>query len=208
MHRVVNAERADCGHHLRSVDQRQAFFCRKLDRGYPRAAHGLAARENLAAILRLTQADHRQHHVRQGNEVSACTEAAFFGNHGMHARVEHLEQRLHRGKTDAGETTDQRVEAKQHHAAHDLGGKRFSRAAGVAHDQIPLQLSCILVRNARIGELAKSGGETIDCLSALEHRLDMRAGKIDGFARFLRKLRRFPLAGHASNLFYRQRNSV
>ena len=112
----------------------------------------------------------------------------------MHTAVEHREQCFHCGEADAGESAGERVETQQHDRAHRLCRQGLARTAGVAHDQVSLQFLCVLIRYAFIGEFAKSGGEAIDCISALEHRLNMRTRVIDGDARFRRDLRLFAQA--------------
>ena len=59
VHRVVDAERADSGHHLRAVDERKPLFCREFDRLNARAAHRLRTRRDFTLIFRQSLADHR-----------------------------------------------------------------------------------------------------------------------------------------------------
>ena len=74
----------------------------------------------------------------------------------------------------------------------------------MADDQVLLELGRVLVRNALLGELAKAGGESVDRLSAFEHRLHVRTGMVDGLFCLLGDFGLFTQARNAHDLVNRQ----
>ncbi|MPN57231.1 hypothetical protein SDC9_204925 [bioreactor metagenome] len=95
-HRVINAQRADGGHHLRTIDERQTLLGGERHRRNARAAHCLRSGENFTVQLRQTFANHRQNHMRQRHKISTCAKTAFFGDNRMQPAIQHAKQCLHR----------------------------------------------------------------------------------------------------------------
>ena len=129
LHSVVHRKAADGGHYLRSVYERKPLLCGKLHGRDSSPLHGLGTAHDFSLVLRFALAYHYEHDMRKGREVSACAERALFGNDGMHARVEHREERFDCGEPDAGIAPAERVAAEQHRCAHGLGWKGISHAA-------------------------------------------------------------------------------
>ena len=96
VHGVINDHAADCRHDLRAVDEGQPFLGRQLNDGNAGLFHGLGARHDLTLVLGVAFAQHDEHHVRQRSQVAAGAQRALFRDDGVHAGVEHVEQRFKR----------------------------------------------------------------------------------------------------------------
>ena len=94
--RAEYAERRDTGHHLRTVDEGQAFFGAQHDGDQPGSLERHHARQALAAIPRFTLADQRERHVRQRREVAARTNRSLTGNHRCNAAIEQFDDKVER----------------------------------------------------------------------------------------------------------------
>ena len=91
-----HAQRRDAGHHLRAVDQREAFLRAERDRLEPGALERDGARQTLAAIERLALADQRERHVRERREIAAGADRALARHDRRDAALEHRDDQVER----------------------------------------------------------------------------------------------------------------
>ncbi len=110
----------------------------------------------------------------------------------MHARIQHIDQRLHRFRSDAGIADRQRVGADQHRGAHHFLGKRLADADGMTDDQIAAQTVGLIDRDVAIRKDAEAG------VDAVHRRLAGRHDPIDPRARGGHLLTRFVAQDHRS----------
>ena len=113
--------------------------------------------------------------MRERREVAAGADRAFLWNNRMHAPVQHLAKQLDDLVTDSAETERQDVRTQQHHRPHLLSGKRISNSACVAAYKVQLKLAQFAMRNPGIGELAKSGVDSVNHLIAPNDLFDQFA---------------------------------
>ena len=113
--------------------------------------------------------------MRQRREIAARADRALFRNDRMHTAVEHFAKQLDDFQTDPAESEREHVGAKQHHGAHLRLGKRLANAAGMAADEIELELSQFVLRHVNIGEFTET------CVNAVNHGV-ARDDLFDDFA--------------------------
>ena len=116
-------------------------------------------------------------------EVARGAEAAARRHHRMDGPVEHADEKLDRLDAYAGEADRQSVGAKQEHPPHDLVGERVADARGVRPDEVPLQRGRVGRLDAHVGEVAETGGDTVDGGPLLDQAVDHGAGRAHPLSR-------------------------
>ena len=127
----------------------------------PAARSASAAGQHLAADLREALADQHQREVRQRSQVAAGAQRAARGHHRVHAGSQQVEQQLHRLEPHARAALGERVGAQQRGRPHDLDGERIADPAGVAAQQVQLQLGRLLRLDVDIHEPPEPGVDAI-----------------------------------------------
>jgi hypothetical protein len=188
------AERADRGHELRAVDQRQALLRLELERLQPGARERLRPGEALALHPRLSLADEGQREVRERSEVAARADGAAARDVRQDTLVQAAEQELDRLYARARVALGERVRAEQHRRAHDFVRVGLADAARVAAQQAELELARQLGRDRLGDEAAEAGVDAVRVLAlAVRRARDERAGSPHPRARRLGQLRARPL---------------
>ena len=131
-------ERADAGHHLRAVDQGQAFFEGQLDRFEASRFERLRRGEPLSVVPRFALTGQHERHVGQRSEIARCSDRALRRDDGGDVPVEHLDQKLDDFDSDARIAARERVRAQEYGSPGRVHRQRFADAAGMASDEIAL----------------------------------------------------------------------
>ena len=167
----TSAERAERGHELRAVDEREALLRLQAHRLEPDRRERLAARAAGAVDRRLALADQRQREVRERREIAARADRAAARHARQDAAVEALDQQLDGLDARARVALRERVRAQQHRGAHDLVRVRLADAAGVAAEEAQLELLGQLLRDRARDEAAEAGVDAVRVLLAPVRRL-------------------------------------
>ena len=138
--RAAQQQRADAGHELGAVVQRQPLLGLQPQGLQPRPPQRLAPGQDLAAHLRLPFAHQHQRQVRQRRQVAGRAHGALLGDHGVDAVVQQVQQPLHDHRAHAGKALGQHVGAQQGHGARLRPRQGRAHAARVAADEVDLQL--------------------------------------------------------------------
>src|SRR5439155_18962573 len=136
----------------------------------------LTARHPLPFKKRLAFADETQSQMGKRSEITARANRAFFRNHWIDAPVQHFAKQLDDFATNSTEAERQNIRTQHDHRAHLGLRQRISNSTGVAADKVQLKLTQFALRNSDVGELAESGGDSVN------HRI-ARNDLFDQFAR-------------------------
>src|SRR5262249_2277499 len=93
-----------------------------------------------AAPFDLALADQRQRHLRELDEIAAGAYAADLAHEGMQACIEHSGEEVEQGGSDTRDAPREHLRAHEHGGAYELGWVRSAEGAGVAANQIALEL--------------------------------------------------------------------
>ena len=205
---VIHRLTGDGRHDLGAVDKGQTLLGGQLDGLDAGGSHSLPARQHPALILCLSLAQHHQHHVGQGGQVAAGAQGALLRDNGMDAPVQHSQQRLHGGQTNAGIAPGQGVQPQQHRRPHHPGGQRPAHAAGVGNDKVSLQLGGLLLRHEHRGEFAEPRGQAVYHGLFRQLPVHIGPGGVDALHRLRGDGHRLPFPGDGDDLFNGQVVSV
>ena len=100
--------------------------------------------------------------MSERGEITAGADGALLRNDGMNAVVEHGDQQLEQRGAHAAEALGEHVGAQQQHGADFRLGERIADSAGMAADQIGLELCELIGGDANVGQLAEAGVDAID----------------------------------------------
>ena len=120
--RAHEPQRAERGHELRAVDERQPFLRREPDRLEPRGGERVRTVEQLALEPRPALPNQRKGEVRKRSEIAARADGAAAGHLRQHVAVQAREDRFHKPDARAGRPLRERVRAEEHRRADDLVG--------------------------------------------------------------------------------------
>src|SRR6266496_5332799 len=98
----------------------------------------------------------------QRRQIAACAYRAFFRDHWTDAPVQHCAKQLDDLATDSTEAERQNIRPQHHHCPHLGLRQRISNSTGVAADKVQLKLTQFALRNSDVGELAESGGDSVN----------------------------------------------
>ena len=158
-----NAPDSVVTHELGAVEKGEAFLALEFD--------GLPAKlvvdffDVAAATFPIDVAeakDSREHEVGQGAEVAAGTEAALLIDNGEDIVVVAVDKTLYGLELCSAIAEAEVLGFEKEHETNDLSGDFVANAAGVAHDEVFLQLAELFLADGDVAEGAEAGGDTID----------------------------------------------
>ncbi len=152
-------------HELCAVEQGETFFALQLD-GLP-AELGVDFFDiaTTAFVVDIAQAeDGGEHEVGQRAEVAAGAEAALLVDDGENVVVVAVDETLDGLELSTAVAEAEVLGFEQEHEADHLLGHFVANAAGVAHDEVFLELAELLFADADVAEGAETGGDTVDGL--------------------------------------------
>ena len=87
--------------------------------------------------------------------------------------IQHLDEKLDDLQPDPAETQGENIGTEQHHRAHFRLGERAADAAGMAADEIDLELLQFVRGNVHVGQFSEAGADTVNdgapCDDLLHH---------------------------------------
>ena len=101
----------------------------------------------------------------------------------MHAAIQEFRHELEHLQPDAAETQREHVRAQGQHHAHLRFGKRGAHAAGVAADEIQLQLPQVATFDVDLGKLPEPGVYAVDDRVSGRDLLDHAARGVNALVR-------------------------
>ena len=181
----IDAERAERGHELRAVDEREPFLRLQPHRLEARPARARRRPGSARPFERgLALADQRQREMGERREVAAGADGAAARHVRQHAAVEALDEQLDGDRARARVALRQRVRAQQHRRADDLVRVRLADPAGVAAQEAELELLGQLLGDRARDEAAEAGVDAVGVLlAAVRGLLDELAGRAHALAR-------------------------
>ena len=175
--RPHGAERAERGHELRAVDEREPLLGLEADGLEPDGVEGVRTRQPRAVEPRLALADEREREMGERGEVAGRAHRSSRRDDREHAAAEALEQELHRLHARARMALRERVCSQEHRRADDLVRVRVADTACVAPQQPELELLRQLARDPLRDEAAEAGVDPVRVLvEPVRRSLDERAG--------------------------------
>jgi hypothetical protein len=172
-------QRTDASHGLRSVVEREALLGRQPHRLQPGAGQRLPARQHLAAHLRLSFAHQHEGEVGERRQVPGGAHGSLLRDHRVDAPVQKLEEEVDHLRPYAGVALGEDVGAQEGDGAGLGAGERAADAAGVAADEVQLELLQAVGGDDRLGEAAKAGGEPVDHAVLADRAVHYLAGALD-----------------------------
>jgi hypothetical protein len=110
--------------------------------------------------------------VCERREIARSPYRALLGYDRQDVLVQQLEQHLDDDGSHAGMAGCEAVGLQQQHAPHDLRGQRRTAAAGMAANQVQLELARLRRRDDLARERAEAGVDAIGDLAARYRTLD------------------------------------
>ena len=160
--RLVRGQRGQCGHHGRSVDQREAFLALQDDRLQAVALQGLRGREPFFAGADVSQTDQQPRHVRQRREVAAGSNRTFARNFRKEVAIERGDEQFDNLRANAGKSARHGVGPRRHDGPGFRRGKQFALPDGKMVQQVQLMLLQVLRRNAGAAQRAEAGIDAVN----------------------------------------------
>ncbi len=178
-----HGKRADSDHGLGAIEQRQAFLGGKRKRLEAGALQGFSAGDTLAVVEGFAFADDDESEMGERSKIAAGAHGAFLRDDGMDLGIEQANEQL--GELDArtAESLGEHVGAKHQHGARFGLAERLAHAAGMAADQIGLELGEMVAGDADVSQLAKAGVDAVDGLPRGNDALDEGAARGHALAR-------------------------
>src|SRR5260370_15925469 len=149
-------------HRLRAVEQGKSLFCFETLRLKSSARQRFPAFHSFAPKKCLAFANQGQSEMRERREIAAGADRAFLRNGWVDAPVEHFAQHLDDFEADSAESESKHVGPQQHHRARLRLRKWIANSASATANKIELELSQSIVRDANVGQFAKTGAHTIN----------------------------------------------
>ena len=173
---IGQEQRADRGHQLGPVEEREALLGAEHERFQAGCAEGDERRHDLAVHLHLAPADQRQGEVGQRREVARCAHGPLGRNERVDPSREEREQPLdHDCGATAAVAERQGVGAEQEHRPDDLAVKRSADARRVAHQEVLLEPFGIRRGDEPVGKRAEAGRDAVDDVAVGDEPLDQVA---------------------------------
>ncbi len=163
--RVFGGEQAcqcQCRRYLGAVQQRQALLGSELERLQAGMRQRLDRRQAAAVDDRLADADQRARQMRQRGQVARRAHRALGRNARRDAVVGQRQQRLDQFRTHARMAARQADRLGRQDQAHRIGGQIAAGTDAVRQHQVALQLGQLVVRDARVRQLAEAGVDAVD----------------------------------------------
>src|SRR6266404_1452683 len=149
-------------HRLRAVEQGKSLFCFEMLRLKSSARQRFPAFHSFALKKCLAFANQGQSEMRERREIAAGADRAFLRNEWVDAPVEHFTKHLDDFEADPAESESKHVGAQQHHRARLRLRKWIANSASVTANKIELELSQSIVRDANVGQFAKTRADTVN----------------------------------------------
>ena len=180
------------GHHeLGPVDQSQSFFGAQFQGLPSQALQGLCGRHRLAFQHHFPLAYQRQTQVGQGGQIAGRTQRTAFVHHREAVGLVEIQQPPNGGRGGTRETVAQRKGFGQQHQANQWGLQGISGTAGVAPNEIQLQLGQVFVSNRNVVQRTKTGiNSVMGLLGRLGQLNHVSMALLDVFPSRLRQIHR------------------
>ncbi len=162
--RPRQAERAERGHELRAVHERQALLGLQPDRLEAGRRQRFGARKQAPVEPGLALANQRQRKVREWRQVTARPDRPAARHARQDAAVEALDEQLDRLDPGARKPFRERIRAQHHRCPHDLRRVRLAHPARVAAQQADLELLAELLGNRARDKAAEAGVDAVRVL--------------------------------------------
>ena len=158
-----NTPHSVAAHELGAVEKGETFFALQFD-GLPTklVVDFLHIATTAFPIDVAKTEDGGKHEVGQGTEVAAGTKAALLVDDGENIVVVAVDKTLNGLELCTAVAKAEVLGFEQKHETDDLGGDFVANAAGVAHDEVLLQLAELFLANGDVAKGTKTGGDTID----------------------------------------------
>src|SRR5437762_2836391 len=149
-------------HRLRAIEQGQPLFCFETLRLKSSAGQRFMAFHSFALKKCLAFTNQSQSEMSERSEIAAGADRSFLWNNGADTAIEHLTKHLDDFEPDTAEAERKHVGAQQHHGAHLGLRKRIANSAGMTANEVKLQLSQSVARDANVREFTKARADTIN----------------------------------------------
>ena len=126
----------------------------------------------------------------------------------MNSCIQHVDQSLQGLQTNSRIASGKCIAPEKHGRPHIFPRIRIPHGAGMADDQISLQLRRFLLRDDHIGELAEPCGQSVDDSFFFQFLFNVVSGLLYGNFRFRSQFHFFVIPAYTDDLFYRQVFSV
>ena len=110
--------------------------------------------------------------MRERRQVAGGADAAVPRDRRMHPPVDHVAKEVDDLGPNTGSACGEGVGTQNEDRAHDVRGKRWPDAGGVAAQEIALERAELVVRNAHGREVAESGVDAINGIVGLRDFCD------------------------------------
>src|SRR5579884_482823 len=111
----------------------------------------------------------------------------------MDRAVEHFNQPFDHHRANPRMASGQNLSPQKHHAAGLFLGEGRTDSAGMASNEVGLELADLPLRNFLVGQFPEAGGDPIDDAMLREHLLNHTAGAAHFFDRFPRQANGSPI---------------
>ena len=115
--------------------------------------------------------------MRERREIATGADRTLLRDQRDDAAIQHRHEQLDHFQPNPAEPERENVRPEQHHRAHFRLTERPADAAGMAADEIHLQLLAFLGRNMDVGELPESGADAVDHFAAARRFPRLRGAK-------------------------------
>jgi hypothetical protein len=163
---AVGLEEAPDGvgaHELSAVEEGEAFLALEFDRLPAFGLIDLVGGATAAFPIDFAHAkDGREHEVGEGAEVAAGAKAALLVDNREDIVVEAVDETLDGLELCAAVAEAEVLGLEEEHETDDVLGHFVADAAGVAHDEVFLELAELLFADADVAEAAEAGGDAVD----------------------------------------------
>ena len=187
-------------HRLRAIEQGQPLFCFETLRLKFSAGQRFMAFHSFALKKCLAFTNQRQSEMSERSEIAAGADRSFLWNNGANTAIEHLTKHLDDFEPDTAEAERKHVGAQQHHGPHLRLRKRIANSAGMTANEVKLQLSQSVARDANVREFAKARADTIYDGVASNDFFDDLPGSSNPWMRGWRKFDGCVLDRHSGDL--------
>ena len=159
--RIHRQQRAEPGHQLRTVEEREALLraqAQRLEAGLPQRDQ---RRRDVPVELDLAAPDERQREVRERRQVARGAHRALRRHDRMDAQPQEVEEALGHDRPSAGVPQGERVRPQQEHRPDDLAREWLAHARGVADEQVLLEPLGIGAIDRAVRERAHPGRDAV-----------------------------------------------
>jgi hypothetical protein len=170
--RVHDAQRSYPGHGLGAIEQGQTLLGREGERSKAGCGEDFCARLPDALKNGFAFADDDQREMRERSQIATRSYRAFGGDDRVDPCIEHGHEQVNELRPHTTVSLGEDIGAQQEHSPRLSFAERLAEAAGVAANQVGLELGQTVGGNAHIGQLAKSGVDAVNGLASFEDGLN------------------------------------